>query len=469
MSTGGRVPQPYLYAVAVVAVCTGVSALLRAPFDLGNVVAVYLLGVMVVAARSGRGPAVLASVLGALAFDFLFVPPAFGLVPERAAHLLTFVIMLAVAMTVSTMAARLREQLQQAEERERHTALLYGLARDLARAGDAAAVASAVESHVRQRFGCGAVLWTDRAAADAAAATPGLHLPLRTANGEVGVLGVVAERAGVDLEAQRAELEHFANQAAIALERTLLADAAQRAAIDIEQERLRSTLLSSVSHDLRTPIASIIGAASTLLRDQPLDPATRRDLLEGIHQEGARLERQVRNLLYMTRLEAGTVHVSCDWTPVEEVVGAALTRLEDLLRGREVATRLAADLPPVPMDGMLIEQVLLNLLENALRYTPPGTPIEIAVRPDGGQVRIEVMDRGPGIGAADRERLFDRFHSTASSGLGLSICGAIASLHGGRVDAANRDGGGAVFGLVLPLQPPAALPPLRLGHDGGER
>ncbi len=483
--------------------CTGVSALLHSPFDLGNVVAVYLLGVILVAALLGRGPAVFASVLGALAVDFLFVPPVFSFVPEHAAHLLTFFVMLTVAMTVGTMAARLREQLQQAQEREQHTATLYGLARDLARAADAAEVAGAVDHHVRERFHCRAVLLTEVAGVglhavgvagpaldeaelaaarhamaplSAGSAMPqplarGFYLPMTTGHGTVGVLGLLPEAGGgATFASQLGYLETFANQSAIALERTMLADAAQQAAVAVEQERLRNTLLSSVSHDLRTPIATIIGASSALLREQPLDSKTRRELLESIHQEGGRLEHQVRNLLYMTRLESGTVQVRCDWTPVEDVVGAALTRLEDGLRDREVITRLDAELPPVPMDGLLIEQVLLNLLENVLRHTPQGTPIEVAVRTTGDSVLIEVADRGPGIAADAVEQIFAKFHGTARAGgcgLGLAICRAIASLHGGSIAAANRPGGGAVFTVALPLSPPSSLPPLRLAGGRG--
>lgn len=479
--------------------------MLHRPLDMGNVVAVYLLGVMLSAAWLGRGPAVFASVLGALAVDFLFLPPVFGFVPDHAAHLLTFVVMLTVAMTVSTMAARLREQLQQAQVREQRTATLYGLARDLARSGDATAVARAVDHHAGEQFRCRAVLLVkeadarsslvhaggpplddgEMAAAHFAIETPhriassmqppvarGTYLPLTTGKGTVGVLGLLPEGGNlVDQEARSGYLEAFANQTAVALERTLLADAAQRSAVAVEQERLRNTLLSSVSHDLRTPIATIIGASSTLLRDQPLEPRTQKELLESIHEEGGRLERQVRNLLYMTRLEAGTVRPECEWTPVEDVVGAALTRLEEGLKDRSVVTDLGPDVPPVPMDGLLVEQVLLNLLENALRHTPPGTPIEIVVRTAHDCVRIEVADRGPGIPPATIERIFEKFHTTTragGSGLGLAICRAITTLHGGSIAAANRDGGGARFTVVLPLTPPLSLPPLAPAGHGGQ-
>lgn len=430
----------YLLALAVIGACTGVAALLHSSYDFGNVVAVYLLGVVVIAARHGRGPAILASALGAVAVDFLFVPPIYGFLPEQAAHLLTFLVMLVVAFTVSALAAALLEQLRAEQERQERTATLFALARDLARAGDEAAVAAAVDRHVHERFGRRARLLP------APEAPPGA-LPLTTANGPVGALAIEPPA-----EEQRGYLQAFADQAANALERTQLAAAAQHAAVAVEQERLRSTLLASVSHDLRTPLASIVGAATTLLRDQPLDDATRRGLLESIHEEADRLDRQVRNLLYLTRLDAGTVQPNRQWTPVEDVVGAALTRLEQPLLGRTVTTRIDADLPVVPMDDLLIEQVLLNLLENVLRHTPPGTPLEIAASADRDHVRIRVGDRGPGL--SDPHGVFLRL------GLGLSICRAIASLHGGRLEARNRDGGGAEFALELPLAAPPSLPPL---------
>ncbi len=483
-------PRPrwraYLAAVAVVAACTGGAALLHEPQDLGNVVAIYLLGVVVTAAAQGRGPAVMAALLGALAVDFLLVPPVFGLLPEHSPHLVTLFVMLAVAVTVGTFAARLREQGEEARERERNTATLYGLARDLGRAADAGAVARAACDHVQRRFGCRAVLLAALpdgalqsldgstaephllAAAAAALTQPeraaGPFWPLSAGARPLGVLALLpAPGAEPVPQPPQPYLETIANQTAVALERTRLADAARQAALAVEQERLRNTLLSSVSHDLRTPIATIVGASSVLLREPALDARTRTELLESIHQEGGRLEQQVRNLLTMTRLEAHAVEVHADWTPVEEVVGAALTRLEEALRGREVITRLAADLPPVPMDGLLVEQLLTNLLENALRHTPPGTPIEITVHSGPDAVQLTVADRGPGLAADDPEDLFDKFRRGPESrgfGLGLPICRAIAALHGGTIRAEQRPGGGALFTVTLPLTRPASLPPL---------
>jgi two-component system sensor histidine kinase KdpD len=263
-------------------------------------------------------------------------------------------------------------------------------------------------------------------------------------------------------------LETFASQTALAIERAILAEEAQAAQVRVEAERLRSSLLSSVSHDLRTPLTSITGAASTLLEsDGGLTAASRRDLLETISEEAHRLNRLVQNLLEMTRLEAG-VQVKKDWHPLEEVVGAALSHLERLLREHPVRASLPKDLPLVPLDDVLIEQVLINLLENAVKYTPPGTLIEIGASAGDGAVTVEVADRGPGLPPGDVERAFEKFYRGApevarGAGLGLAICRAIVGAHGGRIWAENRREGGVAFRFTLPI---SGTPPQMDGLDG---
>jgi two-component system sensor histidine kinase KdpD len=295
-----------------------------------------------------------------------------------------------------------------------------------------------------------------------------LYVPLIATRGSVGVLGVqpLDGRAILDPE-QLHLLETFANQTALALERAALAEEAQRAQVDIEAERLRNALLSSVSHDLRTPLTSIAGAASTLLEgERELDPGTRRDLTQAIHEEAGRLNRLVNNLLDMGRLESGAAQVRREWHPLEEVVGAAIGRLERRLAGRRVTTDVPADLPLVSIDGVLIEQVLINLLDNAIRYTPPGSPIEISARLADGAVTVEIADRGPGLPPGSEQRVFDKFYQAGPRGtrdgvgLGLPICRAIIEAHGGRIWAANRAEGGVAFRFTLPLEgsPPEITP-----------
>jgi two-component system sensor histidine kinase KdpD len=263
-------------------------------------------------------------------------------------------------------------------------------------------------------------------------------------------------------------LETFASQTALAIERASLADEAQAAQVRAEAERLRSSLLSSVSHDLRTPLTAITGAASTLLEpDNGLTAGGRRDLAETIAEEAHRLNRLVQNLLEMTRLEAG-VQIKKEWHPLEEIAGAALSHLDRVLRDHPVQAALPKDLPLVPVDDVLIEQVFINLLENAVKYTPPGTPIEIAASAGAGEVTVEVADRGPGLAPGDVERVFEKFYRGApggalGAGLGLPICRAIVEAHGGRMWAENRTGGGAAFRFTLPI---SGTPPDMDNADG---
>jgi two-component system sensor histidine kinase KdpD len=260
-------------------------------------------------------------------------------------------------------------------------------------------------------------------------------------------------------------LETFANQTALAIERAALAEEAQAVQLRMETERLRSSLLSSVSHDLRTPLAVITGSASTLLESRgALEATVQEDLLQTIREEAERLNRLVHNLLEMTRLESG-VEVRKEWYAVEEVVGAALSRLEMALRGRPVHTDVSKDLSLVPMDDVLVEQVFINLLENATKYTPAGTEIDIRAWAEDGRLMVEVADRGPGLGPGEESRIFEKFYRAAppesrGAGLGLTICRAIVEAHGGRIWAQNRPDGGAAFRFFLPIEgtPPTVEP-----------
>lgn len=499
----------YGQAVAVIAACTVLTRLMWPVFADANIIMVYLLGVVLVAWRLGRGPAILASVLGVAAFDFFYVAPHLTFAVSDTEYLVTFGVMLVVALTISTLTVRLRLQAESARRRERRTAALYAMSRDLANTRGLDNLLGAAARHIHEvfdsrvavllpdaagqlRVGAEAPIGFDLPANDAAIAAwvldngqiaglgtdtlPGtdtLFLPLQSAQRTVGVLCVQpGQPADVQTPEQRHFLETFASQTALAIERAHLAEEAQRARVEAEAERLRGTLLSAVSHDLRTPLAAIAGSAETLLHDEAtLDPRTRRELLEAIAGEVNRLGRLVTNLLDMTRFEAGGVRLETEWQSLEELIGAALGRLEPLLGERALAVDIAPDLPLVACDGVLIDQVLTNLLENAARHTPPGTPIDVTVRVTGGAVdaavkparaavTVEVADRGPGLVPGDETRVFDKFYrhrpGQAGTGLGLAICRAIVEAHGGRIEAENRPGGGAVFRFSLPL---AELPP----------
>ena len=262
------------------------------------------------------------------------------------------------------------------------------------------------------------------------------------------------------------QLETFANQTALAIERTLLADEAQHAQVRMETERLRNSLLSSVSHDLRTPLAAITGAATTILESGAhLDTQTQRELLESVRDEAERLNRLVQNLLEMTKLESGALQLRKDWHPMEEVIGAALSRLGKRLAGRRVTTRVPPNLPLVAIDDVLIEQVLVNLLDNALKYTPPGSPIDIIATATDRSVTVEIADRGPGLPPGEEDKVFEKFYRGQSAGdrgagLGLAICLGVVRAHGGRMWAQNLPGGGVAFLFTLPFTeaPPPAVP-----------
>jgi two-component system sensor histidine kinase KdpD len=295
----------------------------------------------------------------------------------------------------------------------------------------------------------------------------------------VGVLAIRPSQAErLATPEQRQLLETFASQIALALERDRLAEEVQRTLAQAQAEKLRSALLSSVSHDLRTPLAAIAGASSSLLASTSMDAETRRDLLQMVYEEAERLSRLVENLLTMTRVESGHMTVQKQWQPLEEVVGTALQRLSHQLSAHPVNINMASDFPFVPVDGILLEQVLMNLLDNAAKYAPAGTPIDIHAWIDEGEALVQVADRGPGLAADDLGRVFEKFYrgahppSTASrgAGLGLAICSAIIQAHGGRIWAENRPGGGACFWFSLPLEgsPPtvAVEVPEALAEEG---
>ncbi len=493
-------PAGYARALGMVAAVTAVSLPLREWLAPSNVAMLYLLGVALAATTCGRGPSVAAAIAAVAVFDFVFVPPYLTFAVSDVQYLVTFGVMLAVALALSRLALRLREQAELARGRERRTAALHRLTRDLAGVPDAGRMGERIVQAVSETFGGPAVLLLPgahgrlaAAAGDAAGfgdaahesgvaqwafdhdqpagrgtdtlpSAGGLYLPMSTAGGPVGVLGM--RPAGASLAPGPDTLrflQTFARQAAISLERTRLAAEAERARVETETERARAALLASVSHDLRTPLAVITGTATTLLSpDAPADAGTRRELLEAIAEESARLGRLVEDLLQMTRLEAG-VPPHLEWVPVEELVGSALALTEGPLRGHEVRVDVEPGMPLARLDEVLVTQALVHLLENAARHTPAGTAVEVAARRDGGWIAVEVSDRGPGLEPGDESRVFEKFWRAAGAGraagapgrpagtgLGLAICRAIVEAHGGRVEAARRPGGGARFTLRLP-------------------
>jgi two-component system sensor histidine kinase KdpD len=495
----------YGQAVATVMVATGLARLIFPLFEISNVVMVYLLGIVLVARRHGRGPSLLASMLSVAAFDFFFVPPHLTFTVSDVRYLVTFVVMLLVGMIISGMTIRIRAQAEAVREREQRTAALYAMSRELASTRGVVELVQITVRHVAEVFRAHTLVllpedgrltarggpdgeppldtselevarWVVDHGQPAGLGTrtlPGaarLYVPLLASRGCVGVLGVrPAEPHAFDTPEQLHQLETFANQTALAIERARLADEAQEREVRIETERLRNSLLSSVSHDLRTPLATITGAASTLLEQGArLDAAAQRDLLESVREEAERLNRLVQNLLEMTRLESGALELRKQWHAIEEVIGAALHRLTKQLTGRRINTRVLPDLPLVAMDDVLIEQVLVNLIDNAVKYTPPGSPVDIVATATDRAVTVEVADRGPGVPAGQEEKIFEKFHRGQAidgrgAGLGLAICRGIVRAHGGRIWAQNLPGRGVAFLFTLPVT--EAPPVVRPAHE----
>jgi two-component system, OmpR family, sensor histidine kinase KdpD len=491
---------PYGWATAVVALATGAAWLTLPYFELANLVMLYLLGLVVVATRYGRGPSLVASILSVAALDFFFVPPVFTFAVSDVKYLFTFVVMLVVGLVTSSLAARIRTQAEAARLREQRTAALYAMSRELASTRGVDKLLTIAMRHISEVFrsqvvvllpGAGGALvsaeggqfpvdsnelgvskWVHEHHQPAGLGTstlPGaaaLYLPLQAPRGPVGVLGVrPADPHSLDSPDQLHQLETFANQTALAIERAQLADEAQQTQVRMETERLRNSLLSSVSHDLRTPLATITGAATTILENgAKLNERTRQGLLESVREEAERLNRLVQNLLEMTRLESGALQLRREWHPLEEVIGAALSRLGKELGDRRVETRVPPDLPLVPLDDVLIEQVLVNLLDNAVKYTPGGSPLRIMATSTGEAITVEVADHGPGLPRGEEDRVFEKFYRAIpggrGAGLGLAICQGIVKAHGGNIWAQNLPEGGVAFLFTLPLagKPPASVP-----------
>jgi two-component system, OmpR family, sensor histidine kinase KdpD len=514
----------YALSVAVPAIATCVCwwTFLRA--QLADVVMVYLLGIIIVAMRFGYGPSIASAVLSVALLDFFFVPPIFSFSVSDLQHVVTFAVMFVVALVISSLTARIRDQVSAARQREQRMASLYGLTRELARTPMTRNLAGVAVRHLSEMFDAeialfleagdgslsnaatahaggiapegrvfepepkerGVVEWVwahDKSAGlgtDTLPSSSALYVPLRETRGKVGVLGLrpTDVHRFVDPE-QRAQLDVFATQVASALERARLAEEAQRTQLQMQTERLRSSLLSSVSHDLRTPLAVITGAASALAETQPeVGPEVRHELSETIHEEAQRLNRLVRNLLDMTKITSGAIKVTKEWQPLEEVIGAVLDRMTELLSGRNVDVKLPKDLPLVPIDAILIEQVFINILENAAKYTPKGSPIEISAKHEligasGSRepeaVVVTVADRGPGVPKEHIDEIFDKFYRLpregegGGAGLGLAICRGIVETHGGRIWAENREEAGAAFRFTIPIE--GTPPSIALGEE----
>ena len=498
----------YARGAAIVAAITVLCQLLFGHIERTNLVMLYLLGTVFVAARFGRGPSVFAAILSVSLFDFLFVPPLYTFAIADAQYLITFAVMLVTALVISSLAAFGRRQASVARQRERRSSELYALSSELAHGLELSGLGEILRSHVLAGIdGDAAVLLPDDAgrildpghfcargagnSSEARYPVPGndlgiaqwafdhrqkagrntdtlgsadaVYLPLNALKRCIGVFALrPKDPRQLEIPEQMHLLESFVTQAAVAMERVQLTHASQLADSRIESERLRNVLLASISHDFRTPLASIIGSASTLLDDAAasLDAPRRRALLQGLLSEAQRLHRLVGNLLDLTRLTSGPVQLRREWVALDEIVGAVLNRLHDALRGREVRIDVPPDLPLLHCDEVMLEQVLFNLVENAQKHTAPGSAIRIAASAAPAYIDVRVADSGAGLPAGEEQRVFEKFHRGHSEaaqsgfGLGLTICKAIVEAHGGEIRARNIAGGGAEFSFSLPREHP---------------
>jgi two-component system sensor histidine kinase KdpD len=494
----------YAVALASVALATAVCWLLFPVVSPVTLCMIYLAAVLALAAWYGRGPSVLASILGVLAFDFFFIPPYYTFAVSDTQYIFTFIVMLFTGLLISTLTGRLTFQASLARRREQEAAELSALSRALVEIDELPQLAR-LREHLERLVG-GSVYplvaaqspapdqprlsplavsagelssheqavanWVAEHAASAGLGTETLpsvgllFVPLVAAGDLVGVLGVRPAEAGARFSPDRLRLiETVAGQLALVVERVQSAEEARENQLRYERERLRSALLSAVSHDLRTPLAAIAGAGSTLAEAaDDLHPATRRELAESIVAETDRLNRLVANLLDMTRLDAGSMQLDRDWHPLDDLVGGVLHRLRRLLVNHQVVVEMSPAVGLVYVDELLMHQVLTNLIENALRFAPAGSRIKIAAGSANQKRWLEVSDQGPGIAPGDEERIFEKFYRAphqqprSGTGLGLAICRGIVELHGGTIRASNASGGGARFRIELPQPPQPALP-----------
>jgi two-component system sensor histidine kinase KdpD len=496
-STTRRKSKRLRYVWAAIT-CVGVTVLsvpLAAHFENSNIVAVFILAVVLVGVRLGRGPAALAAVLSVCSFDFFFVPPRLSFAVSDVQYLLTFFIMLAVGLITGQLTAGLRFQARVASHREERAGLLYEFARDLSGAVQVEQVVKISDESIQRAFRANAALllpdaggrliatvshlaglaveigtaqWAFDRGQPAGFGTdtlPGsevLYIPLRAPTKARGVLAVKAHnRRLLRIPEQRQMLDTFAALIGIALERVHYVGLAQDALLKMESERLRNSLLAALSHDLRTPLTVLVGLAESLALTAPKLSSVQLETAQAIQDEARRMSTMVSNLLDMARIESGEVKLNLQWQPLEEVVGAALEATRAMLQRHTVVVQLPRDLPLVKFDAVSIERVLVNLLENVSKYTPPGSTVTLSAQVMGDELSVSVADNGPGLPVGREEAVFQKFtrgereSATPGVGLGLAICRAIIESHHGKISAAQRPGGGAVFTFTLPLgQPP---------------
>jgi len=481
----------FLLAAAACAVTTAIASPLIEYLDLANIVMLFLLTVVLISARLGRGPAVMSAFLSVALFDFFFVPPRLSFTVNDAQYLLTFAVVLIIALITAHLTADLRQQAVSAFTREHRTRALYEMARELTGALTLDSASDIVHRFVKKVMSADIELFVPdedgelqrigappkkgnrydirlvRLAhaqgdyADLDVTPPIAYFPLKVSANTRGVMAVSRADGAVGFLADNHDLlEAVASLAAMVVERLHYVDVANTARVEMASERLRSSILSALSHDIRTPLTAMTGLADSLAVAQPALPVGQRETAEAVRDQAMRLSGLVANLLDMARLNAGHVTLRKEWQPLEEVVGSSIKLLGHSLSGHQLRVELPDDLPMLEFDAVLIERVLCNLLANASKYSVAGSAIEIAGRDAGDSVEVSVRDRGPGIRDVQRTEIFEMFvrgekeSAKPGIGLGLAICRAIVDAHRGRIWAENVGGGGACFTFSLPKGTP---------------
>jgi two-component system sensor histidine kinase KdpD len=491
------------WSYAWAALASIATALVATPLlswlDLANIAMLFLLVVVLVAVRFGRGPSVMATCVSVACFDFFFVAPRFNFAVSDFQYVITFGVMLAVGLITGHLTSNLRFQARVASQREARSRALYEFARELSGALQTDQIFETTRTVIQRAFRARAVLlvpdlegrllppddattldlgiaqWAFDHAESAGLGTDTLpaskvfYLPLVAPMRTRGILAIEPEHARwILIPEQRQQLDTFAALAAIALERVHYIEVAQSALVTMESERLRNSLLAALSHDLRTPLTSLVGVSESLASSKPALAPLQLQMAQDLHDEALRMSALVANLLDMARIQSGEVTFNLQWHDLEEVVGSALRICASLLKEHHVSTQLAPDLPLVLFDAVLIERVLCNLLENAAKYTPPGSRIVIAAQVFGAWVNVTVYDNGPGLPPGKEDALFEKFtrgereSAKPGVGLGLAICRAIVEAHGGTIKACASPEGGAGFVVALPRGTPPAPPELEM-------
>jgi len=481
----------YAAAIAVVGVTVALAFLLNRLMPHASLSLLFLTGVLIVSARTGLGPSLLASVLSFLAYNFLFTPPFYTFAVADEGDVATLVFFLVMAAITGNLAARMHREIAMRRASLQRISNLYAFSRRMSSATGTQTVLEALADHLAQSMdGPAAVLLAATPAVEpvvAARAGAPRELPREAiarawreqgpepvTDGEwnffrlatqAGTVGMVVVHGALD--AGRIDLARsLCEQAAVALDRTRLVADLEQARLVSETEQLRSALLSSISHDLRTPLASIIGSTTSLLEyGESFSAADRRELLATVVEEAGRLDRHIQNLLDMTRLGQGRLSLRRDWVDLHDIVASAVERLRDELKGLPVDIDIDATVPLLWVHGVLIEQALVNLLDNAIRFSPGDGRIGVTAVAGQDTLQIDLCDEGPGIPEAEREKIFDMFYTVSrgdrggrpGTGLGLAICRGMIAAHGGSVTALDgRDGRGTCMRILLPLVVPDA-------------